>query len=340
MGRDASDDELKKAYRKLALKYHPDKCKVAGGEEKFKEVNEAYAVLSDAEKRKQYDMFGSTGPMPSMSSGFGGVPGGRGGGFFTTSSSGGPSPSFAGGDFNPYDFFSQMFGSGMFGGSATMGPGRSSGFSTPSPARTFHGSSTSAPFSRSPSFRPSKRQKPKGSPITCPFHVSLTDLYNGSVKRLKITRKRIGLSTLPYDDTHTVEIQLKPWWKEGTKITFEGEGDEDAAHAPGDIVFVLKIKRDPIWSRDGADLYVILELPLKRVLKGDLLSDFIHLSGEHLSLSLADHLDSKPFCVSNKGFPRADGSYGHLWITVYPVFPNLCRLRQDQRDNILKILHS
>jgi len=57
----ATLDEIKKAYRKLALKYHPDRNKSKGVEEKFKEINEAYAVLSDPEKRKQYDMYGPIG---------------------------------------------------------------------------------------------------------------------------------------------------------------------------------------------------------------------------------------------------------------------------------------
>lgn len=61
VSKDASDTELKKAYRKLAMKYHPDKNKEADAEEKFKEISEAYAVLSDAEKKAQYDRFGHAG---------------------------------------------------------------------------------------------------------------------------------------------------------------------------------------------------------------------------------------------------------------------------------------
>ncbi|HHH78145.1 MAG TPA: molecular chaperone DnaJ, partial [Thermoplasmatales archaeon] len=61
VGRDATKSEIKKAYRRLALKYHPDKSKDKDAEERFKEISEAYAVLSDDEKRKQYDMYGHAG---------------------------------------------------------------------------------------------------------------------------------------------------------------------------------------------------------------------------------------------------------------------------------------
>ena len=61
VAKDASADEIKKAFRKLAMQYHPDRNSAPEAEAKFKEINEAYAVLSDPEKRKQYDMFGSDG---------------------------------------------------------------------------------------------------------------------------------------------------------------------------------------------------------------------------------------------------------------------------------------
>ena len=118
----ASSDELKKAYRKLALEWHPDRNKAANAHDKFKEINEAYAVLSDKSKRETYDQFGHAAFSPG--SGMGGNPWqsrGAGSGFagqgpFTYSySSSGGSP--FGNDFiDPFEIFEQFFGGGFGGG--------------------------------------------------------------------------------------------------------------------------------------------------------------------------------------------------------------------------------
>jgi len=100
IGRSAEPEEIKKAYRKLAMQYHPDKNpgdKTA--EEKFKEIGEAYAVLSDPQKRRQYDQFGRSGMR-----GNGGFSGGFGG-------------------FDPFDIFREVFGGGGCGGLFTMSGG-------------------------------------------------------------------------------------------------------------------------------------------------------------------------------------------------------------------------
>lgn len=337
--KDASPDELKKAYRKLALKYHPDKCKEEGGEEIFKKVNEAYAVLSDPTKRKSYDQWGSVdGP----SFGHGGSPGGgpsMGGGFsFRTTGSGG-GPSFVGADFNPQDFFSEMFANGLFGsmgGSMGSTSGTSfGGFSTPSASRTFGSGPRVRPIPARATHPASRRTK--GPTVTHTLKVSLSDLYRSATKKLKITRQRIGVSALPYQEAHQVEIGLKPWYKSGTKATFEGEGDQTQLQEPGDISFVLEVEEERGWSREGDDLILTLPLALDRIMEERVVG-ITHLSGQHFEVPLRFPLDpAVPHRILGQGMSTKDGRRGDLKVKLFPVIPSL---NQEQKRGISKILRS
>lgn len=107
----ASQDEIKKAYRKLALQYHPDRNKTKEGEAKFKEVTRAYEVLSNAEKRQQYDQFGHAAFEQGAAGGAGGPFGGQYGPFtytYSTNGQGFDPSGFA----DPFDIFEQFFGGG------------------------------------------------------------------------------------------------------------------------------------------------------------------------------------------------------------------------------------
>lgn len=116
VSKNATDAEIKSAYRKLARKHHPDVDKSAGSAERFKETSEAYQVLSDKQKRSAYDQFGHAPFEPgAAASGFGGGPFG---GFraYTYTSGGGPRVKFDFGGFeDPFELFEQIFGMGGFG---------------------------------------------------------------------------------------------------------------------------------------------------------------------------------------------------------------------------------
>ncbi len=120
VGKSSSPEEIKRAYRKLALEWHPDKNKSAGAHEKFKEINEAYAVLSDSGKKAQYDQFGHAAFAPGSGGMGGGNPfagGSRGQGPFSYSwSSGGGANPFGDEFVDPFEMFESFFGGGMGGG--------------------------------------------------------------------------------------------------------------------------------------------------------------------------------------------------------------------------------
>lgn len=109
VAKSATADEIKRAYRKLALEWHPDRNKSEGANDKFKEINEAYEVLSDAKKKQSYDQFGHAGPTNP----FGGGGNYRQGPFSYSYSTTGGNP-FEGADFSdPFDIFEQFFGGGF-----------------------------------------------------------------------------------------------------------------------------------------------------------------------------------------------------------------------------------
>ncbi|XP_053893730.1 dnaJ homolog subfamily B member 4 [Malaclemys terrapin pileata] len=252
----ASEEDIKKAYRKQALKWHPDKNKSPHAEEKFKEVAEAYEVLSDPKKRDIYDQFGEEG----LKGGAGG-PDGQGG-TFRYSFHGDPHATFAAffGGTNPFEIF---FGRRMPGGRDTEDMEVDG-----DPFGSFTSFSMNG-FPRERNTVGSQPRRKQDPPISHELKVSLEEIYHGCTKRMRISRKRLnpdGRSVRTEDKILTIEI--KRGWKEGTKITFPKEGDETPNTIPADIIFVIKDKSHSLFKRDGSNIIYPVKISLREALCG------------------------------------------------------------------------
>ena len=256
VSRDAKDDEIKKAYKKLALKWHPDKHASKGedqrkvAEAEFKKIAEAFDVLSDPQKRAVFDRYGEeglkAGPPPDGDEGAQSMPGGgvryefRGDPreIFARFFQGGFERNRSFGEGSPFDGFEEIFA----GGAPRMEGARFGGGGTP--------------FA----------QKRKANPsVVVNLHCTLEELYRGATKRLKITRKS---RTRPRDPTKVLEVPVRRGFKAGTKITFAGDGDEVADGIFQDIVVVLKEKKHPTFVREGETLHYRADIDLADALCG------------------------------------------------------------------------
>uniref|UniRef100_A0A1A8N0T2 DnaJ (Hsp40) homolog, subfamily B, member 1b n=2 Tax=Nothobranchius TaxID=28779 RepID=A0A1A8N0T2_9TELE len=332
----ASEDDIKKAYRKQALKYHPDKNKSPGAEDKFKEIAEAYDVLSDPKKKDVYDRFGEEGL--------------KGGGS-TGNSSGGPgnfSYTFQG---DPHVIFSEFFGGrNPFEEFFGARNGGMENMDTDDPFSRFGmggtGGGGMGGFPRS--FNPgmggmggptSVVKKHQDPPVVHDLRVALDEVLMGCTKKMKISRKRLnsdGRTTRP--EEKILEVQIKKGWKEGTKITFPREGDETPKNIPADIVFVLKDKPHPVFKRDGSDIIYTAKISLRDALCGCTIQAPT-LDGRLLPVSTTDVVQpGMKRRISGEGlpYPKRPNRRGDLIIEYEVKFPE--RLSESARNTIAQVL--
>ncbi|RWR76945.1 dnaJ subfamily B member 13-like protein [Cinnamomum micranthum f. kanehirae] len=331
--RNAKDDDLKKAYRKLAMKWHPDKnpTNKKDAEAKFKQISEAYEVLSDPQKRAVYDQYGEEGlkgqvPPPGAS------------GFSSYGSSGGPTAFH----FNPRSadsIFSEVFGfSSPFGtmmgngmGGSGMGPGRFPGV---------FGEDIFASFAGGSGGEASVHAPQKGAPIEKTLPCRLEDLYKGASKRMKISRDVVSASGKPTTVEEILTIDIKPGWKKGTKITFPEKGNEHRNVIPSDLVFIIDEKPHSVFKRDGNDLVTTQKISLVEALTGCTVQ-LTTLDDRSLSIPINTIISpSHEEVVRGEGMPipKEPSKKGNLRIKFNIKFP--AKLTSEQKTGIKRLLPS
>jgi curved DNA-binding protein len=219
--REASADDIRRAYRRLARKYHPDVNKAPGAEDRFKQISEAYEVLRDDEKRARYDRFGENwkaGQDVSGASGFEGFRGGRAG--FRGSGNGfrDVRVEFGGGDFS--DFFEGLFGQGA----GRRPDGRAGGGG-------FEGFSM------------------RGGDQEAVLELSLEEAARGGKRKISL------------GDGRDFDVDIPAGVHDGQRIRLAGQGSSGAGGgAPGDLFLRVRLKPDPRFRVEGRNLYVALPI--------------------------------------------------------------------------------
>lgn len=292
VGKTASQDEIKKAFKKLARKYHPDlNPDDPTAKQKFQEINEANEVLSDPEKRKKYDAYGENWKHADefeaqrqryrQQGGAGGF--GHGGGYWSSSGDGGGfSSSFSGDEGEFSDFFESLFGS-------RRGSSRRS----------------SAGF--------------KGQDYNAELHLSLRDAATTRKQVLNVNGKKI-------------RITVPAGVADGQTIKLNGQGGPGMNGGPaGDLYITFVISEDTTFKREGDNLYLRVPLDLyTAILGGEQVIDT--LNGKVKLKIKPETQNGTKARLKGKGFPvyKQEGQYGDLIVTYEIKIPT--RLSEKQKE--------
>ncbi|HEX6291800.1 MAG TPA: J domain-containing protein [Herpetosiphonaceae bacterium] len=328
VGRSASADEIKKAFRKLARKYHPD---INPGDQvaetKFKEINEAYEVLSDAEKRKKYDQFGADWNRYQQAGSAGGgfdwsqyinQPGGVRVDFGSGSGFGGFGQGSPGVDTGFSDFFESMFG--------TMGGRQTSGF----------GGGGSRPQ--------------KGKDYEQSVDVTLEEAYNGTQRQIRMDVPQVcatcsgtgvqsnnlcpscGGTGVAGQQARTLAVKIPAGIDTGGKVRVSGEGGPGINGGPrGDLYLLVNVLPRERYEREGFDLRYRAPIDLYTMLLGGEARIGL-LSGKTLTLQIpANTQNGKTFRIRSQGMPRPGTEQrGDLYIIAEAQLPTELSAREQE----------
>ncbi len=302
VSKNATEKEIKKAYRKLARQYHPDaNPNDPKAEEKFKEINEAYEVLSDPEKRKKYDQFGAqwknftgAGGRPEDfwrqygAQGAGGAPGG--GPSYRTVSPEEFEEIFGGGSGGFSDFFETLFGMGARGARGTGAGFNDFGFGG---ART------------------SGRTRPiRGRDIEHPVDITLEEAYHGSSRTLQLGDERI-------------EVKIPKGVKTGSRVRVAGKGEPGRnGGKPGDLYLKINVLPHARFQREGDNLRLKLPVDLYTMILGGEVQ--VPTLDRPLILNIPHETDNgKVFRLRGKGMPnvKRPDQRGDLYVEVSAKLP-------------------
>jgi curved DNA-binding protein len=283
--RTAAPDEIKKAFRKLAREFHPDVARdKKRAEEKFKEINEAYEVLSDPAKRKKYDELGENWKSGADFGGYGGQPHFSGQRPRPQSGPGGAEFEFDGAGFS--NFFEEMFGSrfGQPGGRGGRG-GR-------------------------------EAESERGEDIEGDIMVTLEEAMHGSVREVSV-RHRVGRSI----KTETHQVKIPPGVTEGQKLRLAGRGEAGTSGGTaGDLYLRVRLARHPDFEVDGHNLIHELELaPWEAVLGAEI--QVPTLEGRVKIKIAAGTQNGRKLRVRGRGLPQRDGAPGDLIVVTRVAVP-------------------
>lgn len=297
----ASEDEIRSAFRKLARKYHPDVAKdKKTAEEKFKQINEAYEVLSDPEKRRKYDQLGEHWNQPG---GFQPPPqwgGGQPGDFrWGGGQDGGVEFEFGGTGFS--DFFEAFFGGGR-GRSAFGGFGQRGAVAE------------------------------RGDDVEADIMVTLEEALHGSTRQVSL--RRAGSKK-----TETYQVKIPRGVREGQRIRLAGQGEAgERGGKSGDLFLRVRLARHPDFSVEGTDLVHEVKIAPWQAVLGDQLIVPTLEGNARLKLPPGTQ-GGQRFRLRERGLPGVSGQRGDLYVVVQIALPKKLTEREREIWEQLARLH-